>query len=385
MKLKALKEKRNNLLNDLEAMVSGLENEGEVRSLSVEEREAFDAKKVEIENIDATIERIEETRAKAISEEAVVELHEERSRTEIENRAVESFFRGNDLTVEERTMLTTTGNSTALMPVEISKTIMKRLEEQCPILDKAKKFNSKGTLRLILEGDYGQAGVTAENVGFHNAEVDFNKVELNAFKVTAMINSTFEMLKNTDIDLTSYFMDVLVRRLAKELNRLFLVGTGAGQAEGLTKKGIKHNLTREGITIGDFISMQTAVHPDYLNGACWIVSRSVFSAMANLLDGAGRPYLIANYDSVNNKIQYMFLGLPVIVDNNMKGLDAGSSEVAVVMANIGEAYAINILADITVRHLTEVGFTQGYETFAGYVLADGRVVNEEAIVLGVNQ
>ena len=38
---------------------------------------------------------------------------------------------------------------------------------------------------------------------------------------------------------------------------------------------------------------------------------------------------------------------------------------------------------MTVRHLVESGFTQGYETFAGYVMADGRIVNDEAMVIGV--
>ena len=102
--------------------------------------------------------------------------------------------------------------------------------------------------------------------------------------------------------------------------------------------------------------------------------------MANLLDGNGRPYLIANYDTVNNKIAYSFLGLKVVVDNNMDGLE--NEKIAVAMANIGEAYAINVLTDITVRHLTETGFTQGFETFAGYVMVDGKVINADAIVLG---
>ena len=44
MNLKALKERKEALLDELEVMVSGLESEGEIRALSVEEREAFDKK-----------------------------------------------------------------------------------------------------------------------------------------------------------------------------------------------------------------------------------------------------------------------------------------------------------------------------------------------------
>lgn len=375
MNLKALKEKRNALLNELEVMVSGLETDGEIRTLTVEEREAFDVKKAEVEAIDETIKRVEETRAREMGTMDV--LVEERKAEEVEKRALENFFRGADLVGEERTLLAS--SNTALMPLEISKNIMQKLEELCPILEEAKRFNSKGTLRLLKEKAYGQAGVTGENVAFTDSDVEFENVELRAFKVTAMCQATFEMLQNAEIDLTNYLLEIIIRRLSRELNRLFLLGDGINKPKGIALEGIAHELKAE-LSIGDFITMQTKIHPDYLNGAVWIVGRDTFTAMANLLDGNGRPYLIANYDTVNNKVAYSLLGLKVIVDNNMPGLTAESK--AIIMANIGEAYAINILTDITVRHLTEIGFTQGYETFAGYVMADGKTVNADAVVVG---
>ena len=379
MNLKALKERKEALLDELEVMVSGLESEGEIRALSVEEREAFDKKEAEIKDIDATIERIERRRAEKMGAEAVEKLEEERSKEVNERRALENFFRGMDLEAEERTLLASTSSNQALMPLEISKTIMQKLEEQCPILEEAKRFSSKGTIRLIKEKAYGQAGVTAENTAFKNTDVEFEHIELRAFKVTAMCHATFEMLQNPEIDLTNYLLDVIVRRLSRELNKLFLKGTGTSQPKGLITEGIEHEIQSE-LTVNDFITMQTKIHPDYLSGSVWLVGRETFTKMANLLDGNGRPYLIANYDTVNNKIAYSFLGLKVVVDNNMDGLE--NEKIAVAMANIGEAYAINVLTDITVRHLTETGFTQGFETFAGYVMVDGKVINADAIVLG---
>ena len=54
--LKGLKEKRNQLIGELEMMVTAVGTE--VRSLNEEEVVAFDAKKAEIEKIDATIARV---------------------------------------------------------------------------------------------------------------------------------------------------------------------------------------------------------------------------------------------------------------------------------------------------------------------------------------
>lgn len=193
MNLKALKEKRSILMNELEAMVSELENNEEVRALSVEERDKFEQKKVEIQNIDATIKGIEEMRALNMGKEAVVELNEKRNKEEMELRALDSFFRGADLEAEERKLLASTSSNQALMPLEISKTIMKKLEEFCPILEKAKRFNSRGILRLIKEDKYGEAAIAGEATNFKDADVTFKTVELKAWKVAAQTMATFEI------------------------------------------------------------------------------------------------------------------------------------------------------------------------------------------------
>lgn len=367
MKLKALKEKRNTLLNELETMVSAVEVES--RSLNAEEVEAFDAKKAEIDNIDATIKRVEEVRAREIGTEEV--LVEERKAEDVEKRALENFFRGKDLIGEERAMLASA--NTAIMPIEISKTIMKKLEEQCPVLEIARRFSSKGTLRLIQEDNYGNAGLTAENTAFTDAEATFKTIELNSYKVTASVQATFELLQNSEVDLSNYLVDVIIRRLAKELNRMFVVGTGSNQPQGLAKATARVEMEGAKPTIQDFIKMHTAIHPSYLDKACWLVNRQTFQDMASLLDGTGRPYLTSNV--IGEKIQYNLLGARVIVDVNVP-------EGEVIFANIEEAYSINMLTDVTVRHLVETGFTSGIEVYAGYVMCDGKIVNQDAILVG---
>lgn len=126
--------------------------------------------------------------------------------------------------------------------------------------------------------------------------------------------------------------------------------------------------------------MQTAMLPEYAQGAVWIMNRKFFQIAANLLDGNARPYMTR--EVVGEKIQYMFLGHKIIVDMFMPEADT-EGNVPVLLANIGEGYAVNMLQDITVRHLTEIGFTEGFERFAGYLMADGKIVNEQAIVAGV--
>ena len=382
MNLKQLREKRNDLLNQLEEMVTSIEGD-EVRSLNAEELDRFDAMKAEIENIDNTIIRVEEMRSKTMTTTqnmaSNAPSHKEMiGDLETESRALENFFRGHDLQMEERRILTSSGNNSALIPTTISKTVLKKLEEQCPILAKAKKFSTKGALKLIDESSMGEAGLTEENAKFKDADVTFAYIELRAYKVSASVSASFEMLANSEIDLGSYLLDVIVRRLAKELNKLFIVGTGSNQPQGLVNGTQSVDLSDE-LSINDFITMQTSMNPTYLEGADWIVNRATFQKMANLLDNMGRPYLTSNV--IGEKIQYRLLGNTIIVDQNMPNFGSSGNK-SVVLANIAECYAVNVLQDMTVKHLTEKGFTEGYEEYAGYILADGKIYNNDALVVG---
>lgn len=382
MKIKQLREQREAKINKLDEMVAALEVNGEVRALNDEETAEFRALEKEVKDIDATIAAIEMRRALECDnkEEAVKELEEKRNMDDAEKRALESFFRGEMLEPEVRKMLSTASGNAATIPLTISKTLIKKLEEQCPILEEAKRFSSKGTLRLLREDNYGQAAITAEDGAFHDADPTLSYIELKSHKITASVDATFEMLANTEIDLSAYLTEVIIKRLAKEVNRLFLVGNGTNQPTGLTKATQTVDLAKQGtVTINDFITMQTQMLPEYAEGAVWIMNRKFFQIAANLLDGNARPYMTR--EVIGEKIQYMFLGHKVIVDMFMPDADV-EGNVPVVLANIGEGYAVNMLQDITVRHLTEIGFSQGFERFAGYLMADGKIVNEEAIVAG---
>lgn len=371
--MKQLKNKREQLMAQLDEMVATIETE--VRSLNADEVAKFNEVKAEIENIDATIAMVEEKRAKEMGTEK--ELVEKRSQDEMEQRALNAFFRGDDLTMEERAMLTTNNGNQATIPVTIAKGILKKLEEMCPILDKAKRFSSKGTLRLINESSYGNAGVSGEAEAFVDADTTLEFIELTSHKITAQTKVSFELLANSEVDLNSYLTDVIVRRLAKEVNKFLVAGTGTKQPSGVIN-GKQICEVASDLGIVDFIRIQTTCNPAYLDNAFWLMNRQTFQHVASLMDNMGRPYLTSHV--INEKIQYRLLGLEVVVDMHMPAM--ANDAKAVVLANVAEGYSINMLQNVTLRHLTEIGFTEGTETFAGYLMMDGKITNEDAIVVG---
>lgn len=384
MKLVKLKEQRAAKIAQVDEILKGIEANGEVRALNTEERNNIAKLTGEIEDLKATIDLMEEQRAKTPEQKAEVK----KKRAE-EVRAKEVFakwLKREELDTEERTLMSN-NTSGAFLPLTINKEIIKQLAEIAPLFNLARRFNTKGTLRIINETGWGTKGVakkgaeiTAEGVSFPKEDPKFKTIELTAHKIATEIDVTFEMLRNSEIDITSYVMDLLIRRLGAEINALLMMGSGTGQPQGLAKAEnvIKvEAASNTGVKITDFIKVQTAMHPDYVGGCKWFMNRATFQAAAMMLDNTGRPYMVSEWDVVNNKPVYKLLGHEIIISDVMDGIEA--SKTAVVFANPTMAYAINVIADINIRQLQEVKYTDGIEVFAGYLMADGKVYNGDAV------
>lgn len=378
-----LKEQRAAKIAEVDEILKSIQQDGEVRALNKEQRDKIAALTEEIKDLKETIDIAEEQRA--LTPEQKEELKEQRSEETRAREVLAKWFRKGEFTPEERSLMSN-NTSGAFLPLTINKEIIKKLAEIAPLFNLARRFNTKGTLRIINETGWGAKGVakkgaeiTAEGVSFPKEDPTFKTVELTSYKIATEIDVTFEMLRNSEIDITSYVMELLVRRLGAEINALLMMGTGTGQPQGLAKAEnvIKVEAKAVGLTITDFIKTQAAMHPDYVGGAKWFMNRTTFQTAAMMLDGTGRPYMVSEWDVVNNKPVYKLLGHEVIISDVMDGVEA--EKTAVVFANPTMAYAINVIADINIRQLQEVKYTDGIEVFAGYLMADGKVYNGDAV------
>lgn len=128
MNFKALKEKRNSLVAEMESMLQTAETE--VRALAVEEQEKFTQLKNEIADIDNTIAIAEEKRSEA-TVEVVDNKIEERGNEmeftkEMETRGIEQFLR-KEAGEEVRAMNMTSGG--ALVPTHLYGEIIEKIFE----------------------------------------------------------------------------------------------------------------------------------------------------------------------------------------------------------------------------------------------------------------
>jgi HK97 family phage major capsid protein len=123
--------------------------------------------------------------------------------------------------------------------------------------------------------------------------------------------------------------------------------------------------------------MTLSVHPDYLDGSVFIVSRPVFNQIAKLKDANGNYHLVR--DVVNGKPAYKILGHEILIQDNMPAVAAGAITVAFV--NFGVAYATMIKKGAAMKKISDdtTQALRGSHLLMLDIYADGKIINPEAI------
>lgn len=395
--LKALKEKRNALIQEMSALADTVDKE--VRGFSKAELSRISEIKAEVAGLDSTIESIKEVRSLAkIEDEGKGEKqHMELNDKELEIRGMEQFLRGQY--GEERRALTnanttegvgtkggTAGQQGVTIPENVYGEIIELLGENAPVFEMARKFPSvTGNLKVAREGDQDDEGFIGETLDATKLKPMLKAVTLKQKRVAAALQLTNQLVNDSAVDIVGYSTRRLSRSAAKAIERGILIGAKTGEDADDTFRPIigdanvlTHTVAAvNDLTIEEILDIYGTLNPGYLDGAAWIVSRAVFNKMLKLKDGDG-SYLVFR-TIVDGRPGYTLLGCPVYVSDVLK--DHANSQV--VFGNINEGYGMLIKKDMNLVAVT-ADTTQALAGGRLYVLdayMDGAVVNPNAIVV----
>lgn len=158
MNLKALMEKRDELQQQMEQLISTADSEN--RAMTGEEILQFDAAEAEIRGIDDTIARADKARnlQKPTDGGRTTE-----DRAQAEEQAFVDYVLGRAAEMRAGEQNVTMGNNGAIVPATIANRIIKAVKDRCPILERATIYNVKGTLKVPVWGDASGYGVQIGN------------------------------------------------------------------------------------------------------------------------------------------------------------------------------------------------------------------------------
>lgn len=290
-----------------------------------------------------------------------------------QRKALEGFIR----TKECRDLNTSNGG--AVIPTSISEQIVEKLDETAPLFGRVIKLTPvNGNLEILKEKEVGQAGFFGEGEDLDISDFEFEKVKLEQRRAGTVVQLTQKLVNDSGIDIVDYANNILVRRLAKTLDKAMILGTVEREEfEGLVNAPEEcevQPLDGE-VAIDDYMNCLNAMHPLLQEKAIWVMSRAEFNKLALMKDKLGNYYLTR--DIVDGKPQYRLFGCEVCVSDDMTEVEG----VQAYLVNVEEAFGGIIKKDMELKHINAdtKNALRGSVTMILDVYADVKIKNEEAI------
>lgn len=370
MELKKLIEKRNALLDEMQAIAD--KAVAETRAFTEQESADYDAKKKEAEELEKTISRCQEQRSKTESVPTKSETKEES-----EKRAFEQYLRTGNIETRTETTMNVSDNG-AVIPASIANKIIDKVVEICPIYNLADRYNIGGTLSIPYYDESAQAievAYATEFTDLGSTSGKFISIELKGYLAGALSKISKSLINNSAFDIVGYVVNKVAQAFAKWIEKELLIGspekiTGLSNATQVVTAA-----AATAITADELIDLQESVPDAYQAGAIWIMSKSTRTAIRKLKDKDGN--YILNKDATA-QWGYTLLGKPVYVSDNMPAMKSNSK--AIYYGDMS-GLAVKVSENVSIEILREKFATQHAIGVVGWIEIDSKIENQQKIAV----
>ena len=367
MNLKALIEKRNAIVEEINAMFEKAETE--VRALSDDEQSAFKSKTAELKALDKTIANAKDARSlcaidvpaeerKAVEKDEKVE--------DVEARAFETYLREQRATGNMEK-----GTNGAVIPTTIANRIIDTVKQIAPIYALTTKFNVKGKLQFPVAKDSITTAYQEEFTEVTSSAVSFENVELDGHLIGALSKVSVSLINNAQFDIVGYVVNKISQSIAEFLEKELI--KGSKKIKGITDasyegKGVTKVTTYgEGvISADDLIETQGELKMNVQDGCQWLMNQGTLNEVRKLKDNNGQ--YILNPD-VRTGFGFQLLGKHVMISDEMPA--------DTIIYGDWSAMYVNIHEDINIRQLNELYATQHGVGFVAWAELDAKLVEKD--------
>lgn len=397
MRSAELRQKRAALINDARGILDAAETEK--RELSAEDRSRYDALMGNVDTLAADIRRVDQLAEQERSINTAIIAAETKATPEARSDPYEEVFwrymrngkgglepnelrtlrTGFDSTTEQRaqTLTSSAGGytvpSNGVFPV---------------LLDTARRnANIMRQVANVLQADYntnvatvsahGAAAWTSETSAFNDASETFGQVTFSAYKATALVKITEELVQDSIFDLPAYLAAELGKRIGVLEETAFVAGDGSSKPTGIATDAGAGITAASATTItpDELLGLLHAVDRPYRDddSAGWMFRDSTALIIRKLKDSSGQyiwqPGLQAGQPD-------RLLGKPVYISDNVPAATTGLKSVL-----FGElkAYWIVDRAGMFIQRLDELYSENGYVGFRAFIRTDGKLTDASAV------
>lgn len=381
MNIKALIEKRADLLKEAENILSACETE--TRALTEEENTRYDAIMEEVRTLDATLDK-----AEAMDKMAVRSYVEEVAKDDpavAEERAFADYILGKSTELRTGEQNVDMTNNGAIIPTTIANRIIKAVKDKCPILAGSTLYRVKGTLKVPVWGNAGSGNPPTHNIAvdyqteFQEITADagkFTSVDLGGYLAGALTLIGRSVENNAVFSVVDFVVNQMAEEIAIWLEGQLLVGTGSSAAQGATK--VSNGVTAASataVTADELIELQGKVKQVYQANACWTMAPATFTAIKKLKTGQG-VYLLQ--EDFTQAFPYRLLGKPVYLSDNMPAMTTGNKAI---LYGDYSGLSVNIRENISVEVLREKYATQHALGVVAWFEFDSKITDAQKLAV----
>lgn len=371
MKIKALIEKRNTKVTEMQAILNKAKEE--TRAMNEEEMTTFNALEKEIKDLDNTI--AAEARAKGL--EIMEDMKKDgkaEERAVAEERAFENYVRG---VVEERADVNlTVGDNGAVIPSSIANKIIKKVYDMSPIYQLATRYNVGGTLNIPYYDESTQSITMAyatEFVELESTSGKFTSIELKGFLAGVLSKISKSLINNSQFAIVPFVVNAMAESIHRWIEKELLNGTTNKVAGLSTVTQSVTTAAATAVTADELIDLQETIPDVYQGQAIFIMNKATRTAIRKLKDNDGN-YLL-NRD-LSAKWGYTLLGKDVYTSDNMSKMEAGKT--AIFYGDMS-GLAVKLSEDMNIEVLREKFATQHAVGVVGWLEIDSKVENAQKI------
>ena len=382
MNIKALKESLNEAK---EAKKELLKNAIETRSLVQDE--TLTELNNKISDLQNQIEKAEEEIRNSSVEENIENKGENKmTKQEQEIRSIEKFIKTGVIDEEVRATQTSAMN-TAIQPTYIGNELVRRLEEVAPVFAKARMYQSTaGELKIPREAESNlyECGFVGEDAEVPEKAFSFDTISLKSVRVGAYVKVTQQLLNDVELDIVSYVVDMLARRLGATLDHHAITGAGTKTSHADLQGLVNLTKTEDGVNEVSGTALNAdvlldaihALHPSLLNGAEFYMNRKTYNAVSKLKDGDGQYILKLEKSVAVEEPHYTVFGFRVNVTDDMP-------DNKVLFVNVGQACATMVKKGSQLVRISNdtQNALRGTHTFVIDAYVDFKLRDPQAVVV----
>ncbi len=392
MSLQALREQRAAKAKSLHELVNKAEWNVDV------DQATYDSTMNEIDDIDARIKRIEAANEKLAEDTRIEEALDAANRVKRDKGVDTSLFakwlKGGDKALNEAdwktirdTMSTTTGSEGGF-------TVDSQVASQ--VLDALKAFGGMRAVSTVIQtsgigamsfptsdGTSEEGEIVAENQTATDADVVFGTIALPVYKFSSKVVAVpFELLQDSSVDIEAFVRNRLTTRLGRITNRMFTVGTGSAQPQGIVPAATVGVTAANGssqvtaVTYDSLIDLQHSVDPAYREGgrARFMMNDQSVRNIRKIKDGQSRPIFVPGYEmGVPGGAPDTLLGSPVVVNQHMANMAASAR--SILFGDFSHYYIRDVMA-VEMFRFTDSAFTKkGQVGFLAWMRSGGNLVD----------